>query len=237
MTDLSDDETFAAEYALGTLDATERAAADERRRREPSFESLVEAWEARLSPLAAAAAEVTPPPALLAGILSRLPPDLPRAGADNVVALRRRLRTWRGVAAVAGALAAMQAIWIVSGDLLAPAPARQTYVAVLQHGADTPSFVVSADLADRRMMVMPLAVSAPPDKSYELWVIGPDKGVPQSMGLLDPRTAMRPRLPDLDTGALSNATYAVTLEPHGGSPTGQPTSTPIYVGKLIHTSL
>ena len=45
----------------------------------------------------------------------------------------------------------------------------------------------------------------------------------------------RPVLADFDAGTINSALYAVTVEPAGGSPSGQPTSAPIYTGKLIET--
>ena len=41
------------------------------------------------------------------------------------------------------------------------------------------------------------------------------------------------QLASYDKDTVDNATYAITLEPQGGSPTGQPTSAPIFAGKLI----
>ena len=49
---LPEDELIAAEYALGVLAGTERAAAERRIERDPTFANLVEAWEQRLAPLA-----------------------------------------------------------------------------------------------------------------------------------------------------------------------------------------
>ena len=238
MTDFSDDEATAAEYVLGTLDAEERMAADTRRERDPVFEGLVSQWEARLAPLAEAAPSLVPPPELFARLVNRLPAAAgPGVANDNILIMRRQIRVWRGAAAVASALAAVLALWIVGRDLAPTHAPEQTYVAVLQHGADQPSFVVSLDLANRRMAVMPLATSAPPGKSYELWMIGGDHATPRSMGLVDAQTPLHPHLPDVDKAVLSNATYAVTIEPQGGSPTGQPTSAPLFVGKLINTQL
>jgi anti-sigma-K factor RskA len=34
---------------------------------------------------------------------------------------------------------------------------------------------------------------------------------------------------------VQNATYAVTVEPQGGSPDGKPSGAPVFVGKLIPT--
>lgn len=238
MTDFSDDEATAAEYVLGTLDAGERLAAETRRARDPAFEGLVNQWEARLAPLAEAVPSLAPPPELFARLVNQLPAAAdPGSAHDNILIMRRQIRVWRGAAAVASALAAVLALWIVGRDVMPTHAPEQTYVAVLQHGADQPSFVVSLDLANRRMAVMPLATSAPPGKSYELWMIGGDHATPRSMGVVDAQAPLHPHLPDVDKAVLSNATYAVTVEPQGGSPTGQPTSAPLFVGKLINTQL
>jgi anti-sigma-K factor RskA len=149
--------------------------------------------------------------------------------------LRRQLRFWRGTAAIATAFAAMLAIWIAERSVNEPGVA-QTYVAVLQQGNGAPTFVVSLDLARRRMSVRPLGTAPPSDKSYELWMIGGD-AKPRSMGLVDSDAPQRPNVPDVDQSVLSGATYAVTLEPRGGSPTGQPTSAPLFVGKMLNAAL
>lgn len=243
MIDLPDDEAAAAEYVLGTLDAAERHAAEQRRMEDAAFDLLIAQWEARLAPLAVAARSVAPPPEILARVMGRLGDDAdvaPGADAhanDNIVMMRSRLRLWRGAATAASALAAALALWIVGHDLLPGAARDQTYVAVLQHGADQPSFVVSLDMANRRMAVIPLATSTPAGKSYELWMIDGSKAAPRSMGVIDAAAPIRPHLPDVASAVLSNATYAVTLEPQGGSPTGQPTGTPLFVGKLVNTAL
>ena len=238
MIDFNDDEAMAAEYVLGTLDGDERAAAERRRVRDPAFEALVAQWEERLAPLAHATPGVEPPPEVFEQLITRLPvEEAPGFANDNILMVRRKLRWWRGVAGGASALAAALALWIVGQQALPPTQPAQTYVAVLQHGADQPSFVVSLDLANRRMAVMPLATSAPPGKSYQVWMIGGDQAAPRSMGVIDAQATLRPRLPDVDAGVISGATYAVTVEPEGGSPTGQPTSTPVFVGKLLNTSL
>lgn len=237
MIDFTDDEAMAAEYVLGTLDGGERAAAENRRLRDPAFEAMIAAWEVRLAPLAASTPDLAPPTELFVRVMDRLPADeIPAAANDNILIMRRQVRIWRGVAAVASTLAAVLAIWIVGRNLL-PTAQDKTYVAVLQQGADQSSFVVSLDLANRRMAVMPLATTAPPGKSYEVWMIGGDRATPRSMGVIEARTMLRPRLPDVDAGILSSATYAVTIEPQGGSPTGQPTSAPLFVGKLVDMPL
>ena len=236
MTDLSDDEAFAAEYALGTLDAAEHAAAESRRAHDATFDCLVCAWEARLEPLIATTTEILPPAGVLADLLARLPANGRTDAGDNVLVLHRRLRVWRGVASVASALAAMLALWIVRTGLQ-PAQQNQTFMAVLQHDAGAPAVVVSLDLGHHRMTVTPLAVAAPPGKSYQLWMIAGDQTPPRSMGLIESQATVRPELPETAAGEMAKVTYAVTLEPAGGSPTGLPTSTPVLVGKPVQASL
>ena len=65
MTISPDDDFAAAEYALGTLDASERATLAARRLREPELDEAIRAWEERLAPLAEAAPEIEPPRDLL----------------------------------------------------------------------------------------------------------------------------------------------------------------------------
>ena len=45
----------------------------------------------------------------------------------------------------------------------------------------------------------------------------------------------RPVLAAYDPDVVNGATYAVTVEQAGGSPNGQPTSAPVFSGKLIET--
>ncbi|MDX7949842.1 anti-sigma factor [Lichenihabitans sp. Uapishka_5] len=235
--DLSDDDALAAEYVLGTLEADERAAAEARRSRDIGFDGLIAQWEARLAPLAEATPPLAPPDDLYPKLLHRLPALAPWTPADNILIIRRKLRLWRGVAAGTSALAAALALWVVAREALPPVTGAGTYVAVLQQGAGQPSFVVSLDTAHHRMSVLPLAASAPAGKSFEVWMIDGDHTAPRSMGVIDAATPLKPVVPNVAASIMSNATYAVTVEPLGGSPTGQPTSAPLFVGKPVATSL
>jgi anti-sigma-K factor RskA len=76
----------------------------------------------------------------------------------------------------------------------------------------------------------PVAAQAPAGKSYELWIIAP-KQAPRSLGVIDAATGER-RLAD-DRSMARNVTYAVTVEPKGGSPTGKPSGAPVFYGKLV----
>ena len=102
--ELPEDEALAAEHALGVLTARERAVAEARMARDPSFAAEVDAWRLRLAPLAEEVEAVPPPAGLWARIERRL------AANDNAAGMRRRLRFWR-TASLAGV--AMSAACVV----------------------------------------------------------------------------------------------------------------------------
>ncbi len=227
-----DDDLAAAEYALGALDPAERAALAARRQREPDLDAAIAAWERRLAPLAETIAPVAPPRDFLAEIESRLD-DAASANAV-VVDLTRRLRRWRAGAIAAGAVAAALAIGLgLRENMRASLP--HEYVAVLQKSADQPAFVVTVNIETRSLTVRPVAAPPQPDKAYELWLIDAKLGAPRSLGLLKQNAATASDVASYDPAVVENATYAVTIEPPGGSPTGKPSGAPVFVGKLIPT--
>jgi anti-sigma-K factor RskA len=230
MTISPDDDFAAAEYALGTLDASERATLAARRLREPELDEAISAWEERLAPLAEAAPEIEPPRDLLPAIEERIRGASPEApGSAAVVALERSVRRWRIAAIAAFVLAGVLAIGFVAREASRQSAPRE-YVAILQKDAASPVIEVTVD--KRELTVRPVAAQAPPGKSYELWIIDAKLGAPRSLGLIGdrPRGAS---LSAYDPAVVAGATYAVTVEPPGGSPTGQPSGTPVFVGKLI----
>ena len=227
-----DDDLAAAEYALGSLDHAERAALAARRQREPDLNEAIIAWEGRLAPLAEAVPALAPPGDFLAAIESRL--DGAAEANPLVVDLTKRLRRWRAGALAAGSIAAALAIGIGLRENMREATPHE-FVAVLQKSADQPAFVVTVNLDSRSLTVRPVAAPPQPDKAYELWIIDPKLGAPRSLGVLNQANATAPNLSPYEPAVIESATYAVTVEPPGGSPTGQPSGAPVFVGKLIPT--
>ena len=113
-----------------------------------------------------------------------------------------------------------------------PAAAPREYVAILQKDPASPAFEVTVDLDRRELSVRPVAATPPPGKAYELWIIDNRLGAPRSLGVIgDDRRGES--LAGYDRAVVADATYAVTVEPPGGSPTGQPSGAPVFVGKLL----
>jgi anti-sigma-K factor RskA len=232
MTVSPDDDFAAAEYALGTLDASERATLAARRLREPDLDEAILAWEERLAPLAEAAPEVEPPRDLLPAIEARIRGASPEApGSEAIVELERSIRRWRAVALAASLVAALLAIGFVAREATRQTAPRE-YVAILQKDAASPAIEVTVNLDKQELTVRPIAAQAPPGKAYELWIIDAKLGAPRSLGVIGdtPRGAS---LSAYDPAVVAGATYAVTVEPPGGSPDGKPSGTPVFVGKLI----
>lgn len=231
MTISPEDDFAAAEYALGTLDASERAALSARRLREPELDEAIRAWEARLAPLAEAAPEIEPPRDLFPAIEARIrgaPAEGPRVG--TIVALERRLSRWRAAAIAASLVAALLAVGFAAREAMRGAPPRE-YVAILQKDAASPAFEVTVNLDKQELTVRPVLARAPPGKAYELWLIDAKLGA-RSLGVVGDKSRAQ-SLSAYDPSVVQNATFAVTVEPPGGSPTGQPSGAPVFVGKLI----
>ena len=231
MTISPDDDFAAAEYALGTLDAGERATLAARRLREPELDDAIRGWETRLAPLAEAAPEIAPPRDLLPAIEARIRGASSAAQGSVVVALERSIRRWRVMAIAASVLAGVLAIGFVAREATRQSAPRE-YVAILQKDAASPAIEVTVNLDKQELTVRPVAAQAPPGKSYELWIIDAKLGAPRSLGVIGdtPRGAS---LSAYDPAVVAGATYAVTVEPPGGSPDGKPSGTPVFVGKLI----
>jgi anti-sigma-K factor RskA len=231
MTISPDDDFAAAEYALGTLDPSERATLAARRLREPELDDAIRAWEARLGPLAEAAPEIEPPRDLLPRIEARIRGARAEGpGGGTIVVLERSVRRWRAAAIAASVVAALFAIGFVALETGRGSPPRE-YVAILQKDAASPAFEVTVNLDRRELTVRPVAAQAPPGKAYELWLIDAKLGA-RSLGVVGDRSRAA-SLSAYDPAVVQNATFAVTVEPPGGSPTGQPSGAPVFVGKLI----
>jgi len=234
MVDFDDTDALAGEYVLGTLDAAERAVVAARRQREQALDAAITAWEGRFAPLMDEIAPVAPPEHLLDGIMSRIDGA---SGNSEIVTLRRRLRTWRIATLSVGAIAAGLVLFVAASNL-APPRGGQNFVAVLQHGAASPAFIVSVDVAARTLTIRSVAAEPQTDRSYELWLVNNRLRTPRSLGVVKNAafTVASSRLNGIPPAIVRDATFAVTLEPLGGSPSGLPTGPILYSGPLVQST-
>jgi anti-sigma-K factor RskA len=204
----------AAEFALGTLDAESRAELDARRLSDPRVDAAIGDWERLLAPLAVNVPEVEPPAALFAQIERRLS-DRRRFGARRVVAT-----------ALALAACLVLALGLLF-ELRSPSP---RFEAQLRRNGGDVAFTLDVSGDGRALTARPVAVAEQPGKSFELWVI-PNGARPVAVGLLDPRAVAQFSL--ADSARVENATWAVTVEPPGGSPSGNPTGPIVFSGRFV----
>jgi anti-sigma-K factor RskA len=206
------DEALAAEYVLGVLDLAERAEAEARVKRDPAFAAMVAAWETRLGGMNDDFAEA-PAPNLLLKIEERLFPKAPSGKAKA----RFSVLPWLAGAAVAAALA-LVTIGIV-------VPPRPEVLAVLQTADRRLAYEVS-EFGGSLRVARVAGVPAVAGQVHELWLIGPGQP-PVSLGLLE-----RQDLVVLQPAPPAGWIFAVSIEPEGGSPTGQPTGPVILTTKI-----
>ena len=299
---------LAAEYALGTLDAAERAQVETMMAVDSDFAAVVQAWEFRLSALNQMVGLVEPRPELWERIKAEIartapvavdapeppgaivldaPPVLAADGpavtaaedgsatgkttelkaerteavaADNtnVIQLSSKVRQLRIVAnvmtAVAAMLLALLGVQIYRPELLPPplqpkarvqtaevkvpagAQPSAQFVALLQKDAASPAFILTVDAGSKTYTVRRVGAAPEPGKSFELWIVSDKLQKPRSLGVIGGSDfTSRPVLSAYDADTVSRATYAVTVEPEGGSPTGQATGPIVFTGKLIQT--
>jgi anti-sigma-K factor RskA len=177
---------------------------------------------------------------------------------SNVIEMSGAARRWRNIAsftsAIAAALVALLGFQLFAPDWLpetmrpkprtqlvevkvpsAAAPSAQ-YVAVLQQDGSSPAFILTVDAATKNFTVRKVGAAAEPGKSFELWLISDKLQRPRSLGVIGGGDfTTRPVLSSYDADTINAATFAVTVEQAGGSPDGNPHSTPIFTGKLVET--
>jgi anti-sigma-K factor RskA len=176
-----------------------------------------------------------------------MPSPPPPTPPPNIRALRARAARWRTLAVFTGSLAAALLAFILlpkwAPGLLPPSltprppgpaarsveagsPSPSRYVAVLERDAVPPAFVLLLDASAHSLTLRRVGAPREPGKSYELWLISNKLPAPRSLGLAGPGdvTELSDVLAGDDPALIPDASFAVSLEPEGGSPTGAPSN-------------
>ena len=175
----------------------------------------------------------------------------------DVIYLANRVRRWRGATLGIAAIAALLAIYVAvsrfAPDIIPPqlrpngtgmmtrteGPARaqqDRLVAVLQQQPTAPAFLVTLDTQHRTLFVRRVSATPETNRSYELWLISSRFPAPRSLGVVGNDEFTQRALPgNYDVDTLRAASYAVSLEPTGGSPSGAPTGPVLFTGKAVES--
>lgn len=232
---------LAAEYAAGLLRGGARRRFERLLPAHPALAAAAAQWAERLELLGDRIHPVEPPARVWIGIQRKLFGAANDAQATSSSASstplslvrpehRRQLLAWRVVGSAA--LAASLAL----GFLVIRPVEPQAPIVVVLH--ETPQglalsktgFVASVSPDGRALVLKPLGpLKIEASQALELWAV-PAEGTPRSLGLLatgDGATTV------VRAGLLKGTkAFAVSLEPAGGSPTGQPSGPVVSAGNV-----
>jgi anti-sigma-K factor RskA len=215
---------LAGEYVLGVLDREAAREVETALATNAALRRAIAHWEDRLHGLSALASPADPPAETWDKIAARLRPAPARPAATR---LWDSLGLWRLSTAVAGAIAAGLALYIA----LVPPVAGPRFVAILRAPQqEQPAWVATA--GGNGLLIHAVARgAAPSDRAFELWAIAPGATRPQSLGVIP--SDGRLELGVLPAALRDGGTLAISIEPIGGSPTGQPTGPVVFTGTLV----
>jgi anti-sigma-K factor RskA len=117
-----------------------------------------------------------------------------------------------------------------------PGPRPAQLVAVFQKDEQSPEFILTVDVEKRTLTLRTVAAQKPADRDYQIWIQPRPDMPPQSLGLVSAdEFTVRTTLASFEPGVIGSATYGISLEPVGGSPTGRPTAPAIHA-KLVQAT-
>lgn len=239
---------LAAGHALHALSPEDETAFQTARRQHPEWEHHVTTDAATAAELAEGVSEVAPPEGVRAALLAQIatsPAAAPATGeavASDVdvasVAPASAPRRWaaRSWFALAASLALLVGVgWgavfvgqqlsapasIVALDEIEAAPDAQSQTVSLADGGQVTAHW--SESVGKAVLVSDGLPSLTDDESFEMWVVR--DGAATSAGTFTADDGTTTAL--LDGAVEEGDVIAVTVEPAGGSPTGQPTSDPI----------
>ncbi len=135
------------------------------------------------------------------------------------------LRLWRGVSALATAVAILLATYVVQRP-----PEVRVYMAVLKSSEQQTGWLVQARSAGTvRLVPIDPNTIVPSNKSLQLWTQPAGASAPIPIGLLEPGQSFEIPADQLP-GLAGEQLFAISLEPEGGSPTGLPTGPILFAG-------
>jgi len=229
-------ERLAGEYVLGTLRGGALRRFERLMHERPYIRYAVATWEDRLNPLAENLPGVAPHSSVWNAIEKSI--NASSREALKVSAAHRSfwqsLGFWQATTAL---LSVLLAVVVVMSNQQAEVLPMPSYVAVLESDSKIPMMVTMGDQSKRvvsvRVMEKPRVEE---DKDIQLWAMrGPDE-TPMPVGILQ-RNNMETHLKFSKSQWRKNIKgakmFAVTFEPKGGSPTGQPSGKLMYKGACL----
>jgi anti-sigma-K factor RskA len=210
---------LAADYAIGLMPPTARRRFEQLLLEDAALRVELAQWQESLASLTDVLPEKPVPERVWQGITARIEPQ------ELHVPQKRPFWNWLRVTVAVCSLV----IAITLGVIYNRDDAR--YSATLVSADAQPALRVQAH--ENYLQVEPLTLAAiDPGRSLELWAI-PADGKPISLGVIPTGGKGTVELNDVQKALIGKPiALAVSLEPKGGSPTGQPTGPVLYQGAL-----
>jgi anti-sigma-K factor RskA len=212
---------LASEYVLGTLRGLARHRFERWRTSTPLVDQRCRFWEERLMRLAKDLTPVQPPAHVWPAIQRRLKLTTPRPAL-------RRMRSFALAASVLLVVGLAGLLYWRSHQTI-----HATFVSTIsaKSGEHVWELEVFGNL-DRLVAHAARLPARPAGRDYELWAL-PKGGAPVSLGVLPSEGTSSRILTAIQKRALAiSSQVAVSIEPLGGSPTGQPTGDIVFVAPL-----
>jgi anti-sigma-K factor RskA len=210
---------LAADYAIGLMPATARRRFEQLLLDDAALRTELAQWHESLASLTETLPEQPVPDRVWQGITARIEPQ--------VLHVPEKRPFWNWLRVTAAMCSVLVIVFL--GSLYNRDDAR--YRATLQTADAQPALKVEAH--DDYLQVEPLTLAAvDPGRSLELWAI-PADGKPISLGVIPAGGKGKVELNEAQKALIGQPiALAVSLEPKGGSPTGQPTGPVLYQGAL-----
>ncbi|MDX1676490.1 anti-sigma factor domain-containing protein [Arsukibacterium sp.] len=213
-------DALAVNYVLGGMQGRARQRFQRLIATNNQVRSTVWHWEQHLNPLAASLPATTP----RAEVWQKIQRRLGWLSQEQVVSRSSR-PLWLSLAAAA---CVMLAVIFLQPVTLIPAT---TEVAIIQT-TDAKALWLVSRKEQQLMLKATAAVTASTENDYQLWMLPADGQPPVSLGILPQQGEVTVQWPKAALG-IDIAALAVSFEPLGGSPTGQPTGPVLFTAEVI----
>lgn len=222
---------LAAEYVLGTLQGAARVRFQRLIMEHPSMRKTLWGWERHLNELGSALPPQPLPPYVWEKIQARLGFEtaaIKPVATITALPVKNTTRGWQWFSGLSAVAAVILAALLLVPLRYQEEPAAQ--VAIIQNEKAEALWSIQLTPQSIDVQATP-AFHASSNNDYELWLVATDGRPPVSLGLLPKQgKLLLPRAGIIDQ--IEIAALAVSLEPLGGSPNGQPT-TVLFTAQLI----
>lgn len=213
-------ERLAGEYVLGTLQGQARKRFETWLQQDPQLRDYVADWQSRMMWYVNNLTPIVPPKSVWSGISRRLSFQRTPLWGEYF---------WRNVGLMASFATVVLTLYIV---MVLPPAIGPAYMAVIADSHAKPQWLISQHQHTLSIKSLtPISLAA--NRSMELWLL-PENGKPVSLGLLPTSGIKTAQLAEKLTHLFARThVVAVSIEPAGGSPTGQPTGPVVYQAALV----